>query len=168
MAQPADFKYKPGVKGEAGHRTAGRGVCGNFRFKFFEITNCDDWNSIVPNTAPVMFACATNNGALTDTFGVGPLNIESTADGNTLNELQDSAATFSSPLNGQIGVNEDDGTYCRLSVKDADECLCYDNKGVAKDNFPDGNEPYNITNDRCVELNSAAATYEGYLIVLGK
>lgn len=168
MAQPADFGYKVGIKGTSGHRTSGRGVCGNFRFKFYQITNCDDWNSIVPFKGPVIFACSTNLANITDTFGVGPLNIESTADTDTANELVDSAATFSSALNGLRVVNEDDKTFCNISVKDADECYCQDNDGVATDNFPDGNEAWNLTNDRHVELNSAAATYEGYLIVLGK
>ena len=163
MAQPADFNYA--IRG--GKSRMGRGVCGNFRFKFFDITNCDDWNSIVPNEGPVIMAASTNTGAATDVFGCGPMNVESTADGDTENELVDSAATFSSMWSGLKAHNEDDNKSCVLSVKDTDECYCFVN-GVANDTFPDGNEAWNVTSDRHVEMNSAASTYEGYLIVLGK
>ena len=166
MAQPADFGYTLGsMTGD--HRTAGRGVCGNFKFKFFKITNCDDWNAIVPNVTPVLMAVATNTATTADTFGCGPMNVESTADGNTANRLVDSAATFSSMWSGLRAVNEDDKISCILSCKDADECYTFLN-GAANDTFPDGNEAWNVTSDRHVEMNSAAATYEGYLIVIGR
>jgi len=170
MAQPADFGYTIGSKTgskEGGNKQSGRGVCGNFRFKFYAITNCDDWNSIVPFDGPVIFAASTNTGANTDVFGCGPMNVESTADGNTANELVDSAATFSSMWSGLQAHNEDDNISCILSCKDADECYCFLN-GTADDTFPDGNEAWNVTSDRHVEMNSAAATYEGYLIVFGR
>jgi len=166
MAQPADFGYTLGsMAGD--HRTAGRGVCGNFKFKLFKITNCDDWNSIVPNDGPVLMAASTNTANNTDIFGCGPMNVESTADGNTTNELVDSAATFSSMWTGLQAWNEDDGNAATIVCKDTDECYCFLN-GAADDAFPDGNEAWNVTSDRHVEMNSAAATYEGYLIVFGR
>ena len=161
MAQPADFNYT--IRG----KRTGRGVCGNFRFKFFDITNCDDWNAIVPNVGSVLMAISTNIGANTDVFGCGPMNVESTADSDTLNELQDSAATFSSMWSGLHAHQETSKAICVLGCKDSDECYCYIN-GVADDTFPLGTEAWNVTSDRHVEMNSAATTYEGYLIVFGK
>jgi len=161
MAQPVDFGAT--IRG----KRMGRGVCGNFRFKFYDIANCDDWNSIVDNKGPVLMAASTNTGANTDIFGCGPMEVQSTADGNTANELVDSAATFSSAFSGLQAHNEDDNISCILSTKDLDECYCFKN-GVANDTFPDGNEVWSVTSDRHVEMNSAAATYEGYLIVFGR
>ena len=163
MAQPADFNYT--IRG----KRMGRGVCGNFRFKFYDITNCDDWNAIVPNKGPVLFACATNTANVTDIFGCGPMNVESTATSATASELVDSAATFSSMWSGLICHHEGDNLSVFLSCKDADECYTFTPGTLAASSiFDAGNEAWSVTSDRHIEMNSAAATYEGYLIVIGR
>ena len=161
MAQPADFNYTMGK--------SSRGVCGNFRFRFFDITNCDDYASIVPVKGPVTFACSTNTGANTDVFGTGPMNVEGTADANVANELKDTSETFSSMWSGLRAINESTKASCLVSCKDADELYCFNpTTKAAADTFPNGNEAWNVTSDRHVELTSAGTTYEGYLIVFGK
>lgn len=169
MAQPADFNYRMGIKGSLGHRQSGRGVCGNFRFKFMAITNCDDYASIVPNNGPVLFAASTNTGANTDVFGTGPMIVTGTATSDTANELVDSAATFSSMWSGLAVQETTNNDWAKtVSCKDADELYCFDKSGTATDPFSAGNEGWQCNNDRHIELTSASTTYEGYLIVFGR
>ena len=172
MAQPADFAYTVGSKTgslEGGHRQSGRGVCGNFRFKFYTITNCDNYASIVPFDGAVLFAASTKTVANTDEFGTGKMNVEGTADSNDANQLTDSTATFSSMWSGLAVVNTGDGNVAnRNTVKDADELYLFDKSGSVTDTFPLGNEAWGVTNDRYIEMTSAAATYEGYLIAFGR
>jgi len=167
MAQPGDFGYTLGsMAGD--HRSAGRVSCGNFKMKFMRIENVDDWNSIYPNVTPVLFACATNTSDNDDIFGVGKMNIESTATNIVASELKDTAATFSSMFNGLQCMHEGDKKGVILACKDADECYTFDGFGVASSIFDAGNEAYNVNNDRCVELNAVNTDEDGYLIVLGR
>ena len=152
----------------------GRGVCGNFRFKFYTLTNVLTTHNIIPGNSAILYSCSTNTSDKTDVFGTRPLNITgtTTADGGSGNLTDNSGDIVfnanSCALNGLSVVNTTDGTFAPLiSIKNTDELYVYDSLGVATDVF-DSAEAYQIQNDRFVDLTAGTATDDGRLIIIGR
>ena len=151
-----------------------RGVCGNFRFKIYGITDAATTNSVVKtDMRQVFFVSSTNTTDNADNFKAQVLNWTGTADSNTANELVDSSEIFVNQLTDLIvyatsGDNDGDGSI--IEFKDADE-LNLNTLGApatAQDLFPAGTETYIINDERHIVLTPVTGDDDGTLIILGQ
>lgn len=152
-----------------------RGVCGNFRFKFFTITNAATSNSVVKTDMQgVDFVGSTNESDNADNFQAQKLAWAGTCDANTVNELEDTSETFVPEITGlpayaTSGAN--DGGQARVEYQSTDtDNLLLTNPGskAAKDLFPAGTETYVIQEDKHIMLTPATASDDGTLLVIGR
>ena len=146
-----------------------RGVCGNFRFKIYSITDAASTNSVInTDMCSVRFIGSSNKTDNADTFRARVLNWTSAADTNTLNEIQDTGETFVAQLTGSQAWNSTDNRTCtEVEFKDADELYTY-KSDAAYDLCPDGNETYLILDDHKIMVTPVTANDDGYLLVFGK
>src|SRR3990167_9142040 len=91
-----------------------RGVCGNFRFKFYNITDAASTNSVVKTNMNVRFVSSTNTSDNADNFKAQTLLWTGTADADVANVLSDASETFVAELTGVVvyatsGANDGDG-----------------------------------------------------------
>jgi len=146
-----------------------RGVCGNFRFKFYQITNAATTNSVF-NTDMQMVHCAfsTQTTDKADSWKCKTLNWTGTADSDTANEIKDTSETYVKALTGSQAFNTTDNRTCTtVEYKDADELYTYKSQ-AAYDLCPDGNEAYRILDERKIMLTPVTANDDGFVIVMGK
>ena len=151
-----------------------RGVCGNFRFKIYTVTDAATTNSVVKtDMRQVFFVSSTNTTDNADNFKAQILNWTGSADTDTANELQDTSETYVNQLTNLIvyatsGANNGDGSI--IEFKDADELNLntLNAPATAQDLFPAGTETYRINDERHIMLTPVTANDDGTLILLGQ
>ena len=158
-----------------GHGNGVRGVCGNFRFKMFDISNVLTTISIYPNTAPVLMAVSVNTSDKADVFKTAKLQWTGTtsSDGGSgllIDNTADAVFVSDSALNNGLSVvNTTDGEFAQhFSVKNTDELYVYGPDGITATDMIDASEAWQIDNDRYVQLISQTATDDGMLLVIGR
>ena len=152
------------------------GVCCNFRFKIFSVTDAQSTTSIVNPVMNVSFVASTNTSDNADVMGAKPLRWSSTADTDVLNEIKDTAVTFKAGLTGCAAYNTTDNLTGNVEFKDADECYAFKTgqqietsagSTTTYDVCPDGNEAYLIMSDRRIQVTPVTANDDGTLLVIG-
>lgn len=166
------------------------GVCGNFKFKFFTITDAQNTKSIVKTGLHgVKFVGSTDTVTGTELMKAKPLLWTGTSDTNTPNELEDGSETFVKDLEGlnvhnttdkisalitklsgtasdrlEIGEPDCNGRQIRADTTDQQGNAAPD---TTYDAFPDGNETFQLNNDSYIMLTPTTADDDGAIIVIG-
>ena len=161
------------------------GVCGNFRFKFYDITEAQNTRSIInTDMQGVHFVASTNTSDNTDNFKAQTLSWTDTAQVNVTNKIDMNAtATFDPALTGLQIDNTTDGltSTVEYSLADTDHLWGIDNdvQGATQvsgeggvnaalfDICPDGNEEFRIKNQKLVILDPVTNADDGTLLVIG-
>lgn len=152
------------------------GVCGNFRFAFYNLTDIKATRSVVKPEGfnSVKFLVSTNTTDNADVLAGKTLAWTGTADTDVANELKDTSQVFDSRINGLQVANTADtvgetnpSLMADVVLKDADELYTFKHEGSAYDCFPDGNETYTIYNERVVQFIAVSANDDGTVLLMG-
>ena len=151
-----------------------RGVCGNFRFKIYDLTDAQNTNSVVKTDMDrIDFISSTNTTDNADNLKAQTLSWTGTCDADTANQLEDSSETFVNELNGiQVfatsGANDGDSAFVEFQSGDTDNLLLTDpSDGSDEDLFPAGTETYSITHEGYVLVDPVTNADEGTLFIIG-
>ena len=149
------------------------GVCGNFRFKFYDLTDVKATKSLInPCMQAVYFVNTTNTTDAADTLIGGTLNWAGTADTNTTNKLVNTSETFDPEITDAQAFNTTDNLTSYVSYdKDATTALFCHKGGTADavyDLAPDGNEVYEILSDKIVQVTAVSANDDGTILIIGR
>ncbi len=151
------------------------GVCGNFRFKFYNIIDAQNTNSVVKTDMHrVEFVSSTNTSDNADNFKAQTLSWTGTVDANTVNELEDSSETFVAELTdlhvfATSGANDGSPAIVVFQVGDTDNLLLFaPSDKTATDLFPAGNETYAFKDQRHIILDPVTNDDDGTLLVIGE
>ena len=150
------------------------GVCGNVRFKFYDITDVQTSKNVVKPYMNVKFAVATNTTDNTEVMMAKPLNWTGTADTDTANKLVDTSETFVQELNrshvfATSGTNEGAPAIIEFLSADTDALSLFSCASeAATDLFPSGNETYALLDDHKVELDVGTNDDDGTLLIMGE
>jgi hypothetical protein len=151
------------------------GVCGNFRYAFYNLTDIKATRSLIrpDGITRVRFSCSTNTTDGTDVLLGQTLTWTGQTDGTTANTLEDSTQVFDPRINFCLASNTSDNTTCMVNYKDADQLYCWTKignsskgLGVAVDAF-DTTKNYTIYNERIVQVVAGTANDDGTLLVIG-
>jgi len=153
-----------------------RGVCGNFRFKFYDITDAANTISVVKTDMnAVRFLSSTNTSDNADNFKAQTLNWTGTCDADTANNIEDSSETFVGALTGLQAFNTLDtvGTPVRLNgfvefQSGNTDNLLVTSGGSAFDLCPTGDETFIIADQRHVMIDPVTNADDGTLFVMGE
>lgn len=153
-----------------------RGVCGNFRFKMYDITNAKNTNSVInTDMRSVQFVAATNTTDGADHFKAQTLLWTGTVDSDVENALTDSSETFVAELSNLQLFNTTDAVGTPTSIsgngaydKNNTDKLDITHAGVAFDLYPTGNETYSINNEKFVMLDPVTTDDDGTLFIMGE
>lgn len=149
------------------------GVCGNFRFRFYTITDVQDTISIFDTAINVLFCNSTNETDAADIFNAKPLAWSSACDTDVSNEIKDTTVTMNKALQGLQAWNQTDSgddTSGYVDYKDGDELNAYKDKyaSAARDICPTGDETYLIQSKTHIQMDTASSDDDGTLIVFGR
>jgi hypothetical protein len=153
------------------------GVCGNFRFKIYSVTDAASTSSVIEPKMNVRFVASANTSDNADHMRARVLNWSSTADTDVLNEIKDTTVTFVAGLTGSQAHNTTDNLTSFVSYKDGDELYAFrtgkrietDTADTATyDVCPDGNEAYAIIDDHKIMVTPVTGNDDGTLFVLGE
>ncbi len=150
------------------------GVCGNFRFKIYNITDAQNTNSTVKtDMRKIDFISSTNTSDNADNFKAQTLSWTGTCDANTVNELEDSSETFTPELTevhvfATSGANSGGLAVMESQSGDTDnQLLTNPGSRAVFDLFPAGNETYAIKDERLIILDPVTNNDDGTLMVIG-
>ena len=152
-----------------------RGVCGNFRFKFYQITDAKDTNSVFNSDMQnVMFIGSTQTTDKSDAFRARRLVWSGTCDNDQTNHCEDNTYTFVAALSGAWLANIEtgdaligQGAFVEWDKDDLDD-LALSKAGAVFDVCPTGDEDFTIHDPRKIMLTPATADDDGFVILIGK
>ncbi len=162
------------------------GVCGNFRFKIYTITDAQNTRNIVKTDMnKVDFVASTNTTDNADNFKAQTLSWTNTAQADVENKIDMNAtATFDPALTGLQVHNTTDNLTSTIeySLADTDHLWGIDNDvqggtgasgeggvtAVLFDICPDGNEEFRIHSERLIILDPVSNDDDGTLMVIGR
>ena len=149
------------------------GVCGNFKFEIFSLTDIKATRSLVkPRMGQVHFVSSTNLTDNADILAGRTLSWTGTADTNTTNKLVDASEVFDPNINGAEAYNTTDNRIAQVTYDKDTASALFCHKGgmddAAYDLAPDGNEAYLISSERIVQVTAVSANDDGTLMVIGR
>jgi len=147
------------------------GVCGNFRFAFYDLTDIKATRSLIKpeGIGAVKFVASTNTTDNTDVLLAKALKWDGTADTDHANGMEDGSETFDPVVNGlRIDDIDDNGLATVYIHTDTDTLLCFDSDGAAVDLFSTNDEVFQLYNERVIQVLAGDADDDGTLFVMGR
>jgi len=168
------------------------GVCGNFRFEIYSLTDVKATRSLVkPMMDRVRMVASTNETDNTDVLNAKSLNWTGTQDSAVASQINDAGEVYDKVLTGEIVYNVEtgDGSLgdgCVVGYSDANTMLTDDpaffGQRFRSDNTTNDSgetmpteaqtlcnatEDYSIVSERVIQVVAADANDDGSMLVIG-